>query len=120
MNTEKIYAESLVNEYSPKNTSKILALKKLDRRAKLPSDIFAYSFGIASSLVAGTGMSLAMEQIGAGTPEMKIIGIIVGLIGFIAMGVTYPIYKKIRENCKKKYAFVIVELAQELAGDNND
>lgn len=34
MNTDKIYAESLVNEYSKKATSKVVALRKLDKRQK--------------------------------------------------------------------------------------
>lgn len=47
MNTDKIFAESIANEYAPKDTSKVVALKKLDRKAKRPSEIFAYSFGIS-------------------------------------------------------------------------
>ena len=67
MNTDKIYAEQLANEYAPKDTSKVIALRKLDTRAKLPSVIFAYSVGIVSALIFGTGMCLAMGQIGSGT-----------------------------------------------------
>ncbi len=36
MNTDKIYAEQLTNEYAPKDTSKVVALRKLDNKAKLP------------------------------------------------------------------------------------
>ena len=36
MNTDKIYAEQLANEYAPKDASKVVALRKLDARAKLP------------------------------------------------------------------------------------
>ena len=46
MNTDKIYAESVANEYTVKDTTKVVQLKKLDRRAKLPANIFAYTFGI--------------------------------------------------------------------------
>ena len=46
MNTDKIYAEAIANEYAPKDTSKVLALKKLDRKAKNKANIFAYTFGI--------------------------------------------------------------------------
>lgn len=49
--TDKIYAEQIANEYSPKETSKVVALRKLDRRAKLPANIFAYTFGIVFTLV---------------------------------------------------------------------
>lgn len=34
MNTDKIFAEKLASEYAPKETSKIVALKKLDRKTK--------------------------------------------------------------------------------------
>ena len=62
MNTDKIFAESIANEYAPKDTSKVMALRKLDARAKLPSAIFTYSFGIIMSLVLGIGMCLAMGE----------------------------------------------------------
>ena len=42
MNTDKIYAEQLANEYAPKDTSKVLALRKLDARAKLPATVCGY------------------------------------------------------------------------------
>ncbi len=44
-----------------------------------------------------------------------IIGIIVGIIGFIGCGVNYPIYKKLLAKGKSKYAFEIVELAREIS-----
>ena len=46
MNTDKIYAEQIANEYAPKDTSKVVKLKKLDSKAKMPATIFTYSFGI--------------------------------------------------------------------------
>ena len=114
MNTDKILAESIAKEYAPKDSSKILALKKLDKKAKMPATVFTYTFGIISSLVAGTGMSLAMQVIGSGTMAM-VIGSIVGIIGFIGCGVNYPIYKKMLEKGKSKYAFEIVTLAREIS-----
>ncbi len=115
MNTDKLYAQALVSEYAPKDTSRVVALKKLDRKAKLPADIFAYGFGIATTLLAGAGMCLAMGQIGGGTPGMIALGIAIGLLGFAGAGVTYPIYKRIREKSMKKYAFEIMELARQIA-----
>ena len=46
MNTDRIFAEAIANEYAPKNTSKVVALKKLDRKAKRKANIFTYAFGI--------------------------------------------------------------------------
>ncbi len=101
MNTDKIYAEQLANEYTPKDTSKVVALRKLDAKAKLPATIFAYTFGIISTLIVGVGMF--------------ILGIIVGIIGFVGVAVNYPIYKKLLNKGKKKYAFEIVQLAKEIS-----
>ena len=114
MNTDKIYAESIAKEYAPKDSSKIVALRKLDRKAKMPATIFTYTCGIISSLVLGTGMCFAMQVLGSGIIGM-VIGIIVGVIGMIGCGVNYPIYKKMLENGKKKYAYEIVELAREIS-----
>lgn len=41
MNTDKVYAQSIANEYSKKSTSKVVALKKLDNKVKRPANIFA-------------------------------------------------------------------------------
>ena len=114
MNTDKIIAEAIAKEYAPKSSSKIVALKKLDNKAKLPSTIFTYSFGIASSLVVGTGMSLAMQVIGSGVIGI-VSGIIIGILGFVGCGVNYPIYKKMLEKGKSKYAYEIVQLAREIS-----
>ena len=114
MNTDKIIAESIAKDYAPKENSKIVALKKLDNKAKLPATIFTYSCGIISALVFGTGMCLAMQVIGEGIGGM-ILGIIVGIVGLIGCSVNYPIYKKMLENGKSKYAYEIVQLAKEIA-----
>ncbi len=114
MNTDKIYAESIAKEYAPKDNSKIVALRKLDKKAKMPATVFTYTFGIISALVFGTGMCFAMQVIGSGITDM-LLGIVVGIIGMIGCGVNYPIYKKMLENGKKKYAFDIVELAREIS-----
>ena len=56
-----------------------------------------------------------MGQIGSGTVGSLVLGIIVGIIGMVGMGINYPIYKRILENGKKKYAFEIMELAKEIS-----
>ena len=111
MNTDKIYAEQLANEYAPKDTSKVVALRKLDKKAKLPANIFTYSLGILSALVFGIGMRV----IGSGSTASFVAGIIIGIIGMIGMGVNLPIYKKLLEKGKQKYAFEIIQLAKEIS-----
>ena len=111
MNTDKIIAEAIAKDYAPKSSSKLVALKKLDSKAKLPATIFTYSFGIISALIFGTGMCMAMGEIAGGI----VLGIIIGVIGMIGCGVNYPIYKKMLEKGKSKYAYEIVQLAREIA-----
>ena len=115
MNTDKIYAEQLANEYAPKDTSKVVALRKLDAKAKRPAMIFTYTLGVLAALVFGVGMCLAMGQIGSGTTGSFVLGIIVGAVGMLGMGVNYPIYKKLLAQGKQKYAFEIMELAREIS-----
>ena len=115
MNTDKIYAEQIANEYAPKDTSKVVALKKLDARTKLPATVFTYTLGIVSALVFGTGMCLAMKVIGSGTVGAVVLGVLVGVLGMLGMGVNYPTYKKILAKGKKKYAFEIIQLAKEIS-----
>ena len=114
MNTDKILAEAIAKDYVPKDNSKIIALKKLDSKAKLPATIFTYTFGIISTLIVGTGMCFAMQVLGSGTLSM-VLGIIIGIIGFIGCGINYPIYKRLLEKGKAKYAFEIVELARQIS-----
>ena len=114
MNTDKIYAESIAKDYAPKEDSKIIALKKLDAKAKLPATVFTYTFGIVSTLVLGLGMSLALQAIGGGV-LWTVVGIALGIVGMIGCGVNYPIYKKKLEKGKAKYAYEIVELARQIS-----
>ena len=115
MNTDKIYAEQLANEYAPKDTSKVVALRKLDARAKLPATIFTYTFGIIAALVTGVGMCFSMNVIGSGTTTMFVLGVIVGIVGLAGMGINYPIYKKMLAKGKQKYAYEIIELEKEIS-----
>ena len=115
MNTDKIFAEHIANEYSKKNDSKVVALKKLDRKAKQPAEIFAYTNGVIMSLIFGLGMCLSMKVIG----DAFVLGVIIGIIGIIGVCVNYPIYKKILNSSKEKYSYDIIKLANEISKEEN-
>ncbi len=118
MNTDKTYAERIASEYATKETRKVVALKKLDRKAKLPASIFSYTFGICMALVLGVGMCLSLKVIGDGSTLWFILGIVFGVLGIIGVSLTYPIYKKMLDNGKKKYRNDIIELAKEIVEEN--
>lgn len=113
MNTNKIYAESIAKEYAPKDDSKVVALRKLDRKAKMPATIFTYTFGIISALVLGVGMCFSMGVLAEGS--LFILGVVLGILGLVGAGVNYPIYKKLLAKGMEKYSYEIVELARQIS-----
>ncbi|MBQ4585588.1 MAG: dihydropteridine reductase [Clostridia bacterium] len=113
MNTNKIYAESIAKEYAPKDDSKVVALRKLDRKAKMPATIFTYTFGIISTLVLGVGMCFSMGVLAEGS--LFILGVVLGILGLVGAGVNYPIYKKLLAKGMEKYSYEIVELARQIS-----
>ena len=117
MNTDKIIAEKIASEYAPKKTNKVVALKKLDKKAKQTAEIFSFTFGIISTLIMGTGMCYSMGVIGENNTTSMIIGIIIGLIGIFGVSINYFIYKKLIAKGKEKYGSDIIRLAQEIASE---
>ncbi len=115
MNTDKIYAEAIANEYSVKDTAKVVRLKKLDRKVKLPPTVFTYIFGIVAALLLGVGMTLCMGELGDGSTAYTVIGVIVGIIGIAMASVNYPVYKKFLSSRKQKYAGDVIALANEIS-----
>lgn len=110
MTAEIKVIERIRASYTEREMTKFDELKELDRRVKRPAEIFAYAFGSLSSLVLGTGMSLAMKVIG----NSMALGIGVGLLGLLLVSVNYPIYKRILQTRKNKYAKQIFELSDSL------
>lgn len=115
MNTDKAYAEKIASEYAPKETRKVVALKKLDNRAKRPANVFAYSFGVVMALLLGVGMCLSMKVLGDGSTLYTVLGVVVGVIGIVGVSVNYAIYRKLLDNSKKKYSADIIALANQIA-----
>ena len=92
----------------------LIGASGLSASCHLPAAVFTYSFGIISALVFGTGMCLAMQVIGSGIAGM-VLGIVIGIVGLVGCGINYPVYKKMLEKGKAKYAYEIVELARQIS-----
>ena len=79
MNTDKIYAQQHTNEYAPKDTPQVAALRKPGRKAKLPASGFTCTSGGLAALIAGTRRcstctvldSRTLCQLRAGMPILK-------------------------------------------------
>lgn len=61
----------------------MVAFLKPDAKAKLPSTVFTYTFGIITALVTGVGMCLSMNVIGSGTTFTFVMGVVLHSDDFI-------------------------------------
>ena len=105
---EKEYVRNIKKNYEEKEDSNLIKLKKLDRKAKLPSIIFGYTFGIIGALIMGFGMSIIFGSI---LSNMLVLGYIFGVLGLLLISINYPIYKSIYNKSKNKYRNDIIELS---------
>ena len=114
MNDQEFVVEKIRSQYTETRHTELDALKALDARVKKPANIFGYVYGTIGAIVMGTGMSLVMTDIGSvlGIAEPLVPGIAVGLVGLLMTCTTYPIYNKILNIRKKKYAPQILELSE--------
>lgn len=71
--------------------------------------------GVVGALIMGTGMSLAMTQIGAALGSLAmVIGILVGIVGMVLVALAYPLYNRVLKKQRKKIAPQILRLSDEL------
>lgn len=119
-NDSRFIAQKIRTQYTEKQSTELDALCRLDKRVKRPANIFAYVFGSVGALVAGSGMSLIMTDIGAalGMSSAFVPGIIIGAVGFIAAAVNYPLYGLILKRRKRKYGSEILKLSDEIIDKN--
>ena len=114
MNDQEFVVEKIRSQYTEARHTELDALKALDARVKKPVNVFGYVYGSIGIIVMGVGMSLVMTDIGTvlGMTETMVPGIAVGLVGLVMACTTYPIYNKMLNIRKKKYAPQILELSE--------
>ena len=103
-------------QYIEKTHTKLDELKVLDAKVKCPANVFAGIFGTVSALVMGSGMSMAMTDVGQvlNIPNPMVVGIIIGLVGMGMAILNYPMYKGILNSRRRKYADKIVALSDKI------
>jgi hypothetical protein len=116
---QEFIVQKIRTQYTEKQYTELEELKALDAKAKKPANIFAYIYGSVGAIVMGSGMSLVMTDIGAmiGLASTMVPGIVVGIVGLGMVLSTYPIYKRILNACKKKYAPQIMALSEKIMKD---
>ena len=107
--------EAIRKKYLPKEEDKMEQLRKLHSIPTQKAKAASLTVGIIGALIMGTGMSLAMTDIGAALGSLAmVIGIAVGIVGMVLVALAYPIYNRVLKNERKKIAPEILRLADEL------
>ena len=115
-NEKEFLVQKIRTQYTEKEHTQLDALKELDKKVKRPVNVFAYVFGSIGATVMGCGMSLVMTDIGSviGITSPMLPGIIIGIVGLVMALVNYPIYKKMLNSRKKKYANEVIKLSDSI------
>ena len=103
--------EKIRQKYLPKEEDKLAELKRLDAEVTRPGTIAGIAIGMVGTMIFGTGMSLALVW----TDSLLVPGIVVGIIGFVMLGMAYPAYMKITKKNKEKLAPRILELTEQMS-----
>ena len=113
---QEFLVQKIRTQYTEKQHTELDALKALDAKVKRPANAFAYIYGSLGAIIMGAGMSLVMTEIGSiiGLENTMVPGIAVGVVGLALALTTYPVYKKILNSRKKKYAPQILALSEKL------
>lgn len=123
-NDTEFMVQKIRTQYMEKNGSQkeLDLLRQLDSEVKRPANIFGYTFGSASALIMGTGMSLVMTDIGTqlGLTNTMVPGIVIGVIGLLMAIITYPVYKNILSSRKEKYADRILALSEKIMAEQKE
>ena len=107
--------EAIRKKYLPQETDKMDQLRKLHAIPTKKARAASLTIGIIGALIMGTGMSLAMTEIGAALGSLAmILGIAVGLVGVVLVALAYLLYNRVLKKQREKIAPEILRLSDEL------
>ena len=112
---ERKEVEAIRGKYLPGQESKLEQLRRLHAIPTRKAQSAALSLGILGALIMGTGMSLAMTDIGASLGSLAmVLGIAVGIAGMVLVALAYPLYNRVLKKQREKIAPQILQLSDEL------
>lgn len=107
--------EAIRNKYLPKEADKMEQLRKLHAVPTQKAQAASIAIGVIGALIMGTGMSLAMTEIGAALGSLaQVLGIVIGIVGMVLVARAYPIYNRVLKKERQKIAPEILRLSDEL------
>ena len=107
--------EAIRKKYLPQEADKMEQLRALHAIPTRKAQMAALTVGIIGTLIMGTGMSLAMTEIGAALGGLAmVIGILVGMAGMVLVALAYPLYNRVLKKQREKIAPQILQLSEQL------
>ena len=110
--------EDIRKKYLPKEEDKMEQLRKLHAIPTQKAQAASLAVGVIGALIMGTGMSLAMTDIGQMLGSHRelsmLIGILIGLVGMVLVAFAYPLYNRVLRKEREKIAPEILRLSDEL------
>ncbi len=107
--------EAIRKKYLPKEEDKMEQLRKLHAIPTQKAQAASLAVGILGALIMGTGMSLAMTDIGAELGSLAmVLGIFAGVAGMVLAALAYPAYNRVLKKQREKIAPEILRLSDEL------
>ena len=107
--------EAIRKKYLPKEEDKMEQLRKLHAIPTQKAQAASLAVGIVGALIMGTGMSLAMTDIGAALGSLAmVLGIFAGVAGMVLAALAYPAYNRVLKKQREKIAPEILRLSDEL------
>ena len=107
--------ENIRKKYLPKEEDKMEQLRKLHAIPTQKAQAASLAVGIIGALIMGTGMSLAMTDIGSALGSLSmVIGIAFGIVGMVLVALAYPLYNRVLKKQREKIAPEILRLSDEL------
>ena len=107
--------EDIRKKYLPKEEDKMEQLRKLHAIPTQKAQAASLAVGIIGALIMGTGMSLAMTDIGAALGSLAmVIGIVIGIVGMVLVALAYPLYNRVLKKQREEIAPEILRLSDEL------
>ena len=103
--------QNIRKKYLPKEQDKMEQLRKLDRNVTKKSSGIAIVLGVVGCLLLGIGMCCTLVWMG----NWFVPGVVIGIIGIVAIGVAYPLYVYITKKEREKIAPLILKLTEELS-----
>ena len=107
--------ENIRKKYIPQEENKLEQLRSLHQSASRKAQSWAIALGVIGALIMGTGMSLAMTELGVMMGELAmVLGIAIGIMGMILVALAYPVYNRVLKKERERIAPEILRLSEEL------